>query len=184
MSADKGGDPGAVLDFWFAAGSKKWFSKNDGFDSEIRRKFAKTVEAAARGDLDHWADSANGALALVILLDQFSRNLHRNSARTFENDAKALEIAEQAIAKGFDLDLPSPARRWLYLPHMHTEAREVQRRSVELSARVDEPSAQKYANHHADIVEKFGRFPHRNAVLGRQSTPEEVAYLEEGGFAG
>ncbi|MHA1545016.1 MAG: DUF924 family protein [Alphaproteobacteria bacterium] len=177
-------EPGDVLDFWFTAGPKKWFSRDDNFDTEIDHRFGPAAAAAGRGALDHLADTVNGALSLVIMLDQFTRNLHRNSARTYDFDAKALEIAEQAIAKGFDLELPSHARRWLYMPHMHCEARQVQRRSVELSTRVDDPSHQKYVAHHAGIIEKYGRFPHRNAILGRQSTPQEEEFLAGGGFGG
>lgn len=176
--------PGDVLDFWFAAGPEKWFSRNDAFDADIHARFAPAVAAAGSGALDALAATANGALCLVILLDQFTRNINRNSAGMYDNDAKALDIANAAIDKGFDVELPSLARRWFYMPFMHSESLADQRRSVALNALVEDESCLKYAIHHAGIIDKFGRFPHRNAILNRVSTPAELAFIAKGGFSG
>lgn len=176
--------PADVNDFWFGADPKQWFAKSDAFDAEIREKFGEAVEAAGKGELDAWQETPEGALALVILLDQFTRNLNRGDPKTWASDEKAVAIAESAVARGFDMELATEKRRFLYMPYMHSENMEMQRKSIALSERVDSEEFQKYVHHHAGIVERFGRFPHRNAVLGRESTPEEKAYLEDDGFKG
>lgn len=176
--------PDDVVDFWFDAGPKKWFSKSETFDEEIRSRFGPTVAAAGAGDLDDWQVTPQGVLALVLLLDQFTRNIFRGDPRTWGFDDKAVAVSEAAIAKGYDMALPLEKRRWLYMPYMHSEDPAMQRRSVELSEKVDDADYRKFARHHAEIVERFGRFPHRNELLGRDTTPEEAAWLDEGGFSG
>lgn len=177
--------PREILDFWFAAGHEKWFSKDDAFDAEIRKRFGETHAAACAGGLDDWMKEARGALALLIVLDQFSRNLHRNDHRAWVNDPKALALAREAIRRRYDVEVPMTARQWFYLPFMHAEDAEAQRECLHYHAtRLSDPEALHYAEEHAAIIRRFGRFPHRNAVLGRETTPEEQSYLDAGGFAG
>jgi uncharacterized protein (DUF924 family) len=189
----------AVLEFWFderggdvAALRARWFQKDAAFDDEIRRTFGDDIDRAARGDLDAWADEAAGALALVVLLDQMPRNVFRGSPRTFAGDARALSVSLGAQARGLDRALSFMERYVLLMPMMHAEDRDVQRRSVEafgrLAAEAAPESVQRiaaqahdYAEQHARIVERFGRFPHRNALLGRASTPEEIEFLKQPG---
>jgi len=177
-------DPSEVVRFWLAQSDKVWFTADPAFDAEVKDRFAGLVERARAGHLDDWAESPEGALALVILLDQMTRNIHRDSPEMFAADGKALGIAKQAIAKSFDEDLPKHKRRWLYMPFMHSEDLADQERSIELFTRSDISESIPFAVDHADIIRRFGRFPHRNVLLGRQTTPEEAAFLAEGGFAG
>lgn len=172
-----------VVSFWREAGPQRWFRKDEGFDALFRERFLATHEAAARGELDDWAEQALGALALVILLDQFPRNAFRASPRMYATDAQAREIARAAIESGFDLQVDPDLRPFFYLPLMHSEQLADHDRSVEL-ARALGGEHERYAQHHRAIIERFGRFPHRNAILGRTSTPEEEQFLEEGGFGG
>lgn len=176
--------PDDVIAFWFAAGSDKWFTRSDDFDEAIRDRFGAAVERAGRGEFDDWRETPEGALALVLLLDQFTRNIYRGSPLTWAFDGKALETAAYAIDSGHDMALPEDQRRWFYMPYMHSEDMVMQRRSIELSQRIANEDHREHADHHADIIARFGRFPHRNEVLGRRSTPEEVAYLADGGFKG
>ena len=173
-----------VVAFWFGAGPKKWFTKDAGFDAEIREKFLSTYEAAAQGQLADWEATVEGALALVILLDQFPRNMFRGSARTFETDSIARAVADRAIARGSDKQLELPKCNFFYLPFMHSEALADQERCVDLCRSAGDENTLKYAELHADIIRRFGRFPHRNAVLCRTTTPDEQAFLDSGGFAG
>jgi len=173
-----------VLAFWFEAGPKKWFTKDAGFDAQIREKFLPTYEAAAQGWLADWEATAEGALALVIVLDQFPRNMFRGSPRAFATDALAHAVADRAVARGFDKQLGLPKRNFFYLPFMHSEALADQERCVDLCREAGDENTLKYAELHADIIRRFSRFPHRNAVLGRATTPEEQAFLDAGGFAG
>ncbi|MBI1261677.1 MAG: DUF924 family protein [Rhizobiales bacterium] len=178
-------DPKEILDFWFLAGEGRWFKKDQGFDAEIRKRFSQAHADAAEGRYDAWATTAQGSLALVILLDQFSRNLYRDDHRAFEQDAKALLLARQAIERRHDVELPMAARRWLYMPFMHSEDMTAQKQGLEYFAtRLEEPETLKFAKLHADIIQRFGRFPHRNAVLGRRSSEAEQQFLAEGGFSG
>ena len=178
-----------IIDFWFGLpgsperGARRdiWFERDDAFDAEIRTRFLADVEAAARGDLDSMARTPGGALALVILLDQFPRNLFRDSPRAFAADAKALGIAKDAVARGLDKELDVFERWFVYLPYEHSEDPADQERSVELFRDVADEEAMKYVAAHRDAIVRFGRFPHRNAILGRPSTPEEIAYLKEPG---
>jgi uncharacterized protein (DUF924 family) len=176
--------PGEVVTFWLGQNDKVWFSVNPAFDAEVLSRFAEPVERAKSGRLDHWADDPEGALALVILLDQMTRNIYRDSPEMFAADSKALEVARRAIGRGFDMDLPKDKRRWLYMPFMHSEDLADQERSVELFARSEISESLPFAVDHADIIRRFGRFPHRNAILGRETTPEEEAFLAGGGFSG
>jgi uncharacterized protein (DUF924 family) len=172
-----------VLTFWRDAGPARWFRKDDAFDAEFRERFLPAHEAAARGELDGWLRDAESALALLILLDQFPRNAFRGSPRMYATDAKAREAARKAIAAGFDTQVDAELRNFFYLPLMHSEELADLERCVELTRCIGgEPH--RYAQHHRDIVQRFGRFPHRNAILGRTSTPDEERFLDEGGFAG
>jgi len=180
-----------VLDFWFGApGSPEragdrelWWSVDAAFDEEVRRRFLDLHEAAAAGRLDGWRDSPESALALVLALDQLPRNMFRGTPRAYATDARALAAAEAALARGFDRALPFAMAKFFYLPLMHSEEAARQRRCVALfEPHRDAPAGEKSlesARRHLEIVERFGRFPHRNAVLGRSSTPEEAAFLTE-----
>ena len=173
-----------VVAFWRNAGPKRWFEKDFAFDQEIRERFLDGHEAAADGKLTAWERNAEGALALLILLDQFPRNMFRGSARAFATDPLARAVADRAIARGFDAGAPSAERAFFYLPFEHSENLADQERSLVLSRRAGDGKADKYAEIHADIIRRFGRFPHRNAVLGRATTQQEQAFLDAGGFAG
>jgi uncharacterized protein (DUF924 family) len=174
----------AVLAFWSAAGPDKWFGKDEAFDADIRAQFLGTYEAAASGLLNSWEETPEGALALVILLDQFPRNMFRGTARAFAADPVARAVAERAIARGFDRRIPASEQPFFYLPFEHSEHLADQERCVALVRRTGDAEALKWAELHAEIIRRFGRFPHRNAILGRDSTPDEQAFLESGGFAG
>lgn len=177
-------DPGEVVTFWLGQSDEIWFSADPAFDAEVLSRFAELVEQAKAGVLDRWADDAEGALALVILLDQMTRNIYRDSPEMFAADGKALAVAKEVIERGFDKELPKDKRRWLYMPFMHSEALADQERGIELFTRSDLSESLPFMVEHADIIRRFGRFPHRNAILGRQTTPEEAAFLAGGGFAG
>ena len=185
--------PTDVLDFWFgrredpAYGSfrEEWFRKDEAFDAEVAARFGDLYAEAASGGLDGWREGPEGALALVIVLDQFPRNMFRGDARTHATDAKALDTARYAMERALDRPLPPFGRMFLYMPFMHAENVEDQRRSVELfeglAAEPGGPDVTEYAVGHREIVERFGRFPHRNAVLGRETTPEEAEFLTQPG---
>ena len=176
--------PEAVLAFWREAGPEKWFKKDTAFDDAIRSNFLDTYEAAAAGTLAEWERSAEGALALTIVLDQFPRNMFRGSARSFAADPAALATAERALAQGFDRNMALADRQFLYLPFEHSEKLADQDRSCALFRATGDAELLKWADLHADIIRRFGRFPHRNAVLGRGTTAEEQAFLDGGGFTG
>lgn len=175
--------PADIISFWREAGSKRWFKKDGALDDEIRRRFLKAHEAAAAGKLTDWETTAEGALALLILLDQFPRNMFRGQARSFATDPLALAIASRAILNGFDGAFPD-MRGFFYLPFMHSEELADQERAIAFYRARNDVDGLKWAELHADIIRRFGRFPHRNAVLGRVSTPDEQAFLDGGGFAG
>lgn len=174
----------AILDFWREAGPEKWFAKDDAFDADIRRRFLAAVEAAARGELNDWEETPDGVYALLLLLDQFPRNLYRGSPQAFAADPLALAVAERAIARGFDQAFENPERRFIYMPLMHSEDLADQQRCVALCEAADDPEGVKFAEIHRDIIRDFGRFPHRNPVLGRQSSAKERRFLDDGGFSG
>lgn len=176
--------PAAVVTFWREAGPDRWFKKDAAFDDEIKRRFLITHEAAAAGKLTAWERNAEGALALLLLLDQFPRNMFRGDPRTYATDALAREVASQALAEGADQRVDRPLQQFLYMPFMHSENLADQERCLALFAASGEPENAKYAQDHADIVRRFGRFPHRNKILGRATTEAERKFLEDGGFSG
>lgn len=172
-----------MIAFWQDAGPSRWFKKDEAFDREFRERFIAAHEAAARGELDAWQSGAEGALALCILLDQFPRNAFRGTARMFATDAKAREVARGAVDAGLDAQVDEALRQFFYLPFMHSERLQDQELCVALTSRLGEDSL-RYARMHRDIIARFGRFPHRNPVLGRATTPQEQAFLDAGGFSG
>lgn len=196
----------AILQFWFgdidedtevtmdSEYSKKWFGKSEELDKEIKKNFEGDVKKAIKGQLDDWADDPRGRLALIILLDQFTRNIYRDSPKAFDSDLKALELSLASLKDGFDGRVGFVERQFMYMPLMHSENLEVQKNSVEVFAkhleeaeRYEDPSVEyfrsvlEYAQKHHDVIERFKRFPHRNKILGRRSTSEELAFLEEPG---
>jgi uncharacterized protein (DUF924 family) len=174
---------GEIVRFWRDAGPKAWFIKDETFDGRCRG-FEAEHHAAARRELTHWENDAEGALALLILLDQIPRNIFRNSPHAFATDGLAVQVAARAIEKRFDLTTDSALRMFFYLPFEHAEDLALQERCVTLTEALGNPEYTKYAVVHRDIIARFNRFPHRNAVLERKSTPEELQFLAEGGFAG
>lgn len=188
MSEDSSGvsqpAPEQVVAFWHEAGPDKWFKKDDAFDAEITRRFLPSYEAAAAGRLSQWEETPEGALALMLLLDQFPRNMFRGSARIYAADDTARTVAGRAIGRGFDKQVPRGLQRFFYLPFMHSENPADQETCVALARDYGDEQLLKYAEHHADIIRRFGRFPHRNALLGRATAPDEQAFLDGGGFAG
>lgn len=179
-----------VLDFWFGAGTAElnqpravWWTRDASFDAEIASRFASLHAKARRGELSHWTQDADASLALVILLDQFSRNLHRGTPDAFVNDAAARAIAGLAIDRGFDRAMLPVRAQFFYLPFMHSEALVDQERCLALFAALptlpQHENSMQFARRHLEIIARFGRFPHRNETLGRTSTAEEIAFLEE-----
>jgi uncharacterized protein (DUF924 family) len=175
--------PADIVAFWRAVGPKRWFEKDLALDDEVRRRFLDRHEAAAAGKLTSWERTAEGALALLILLDQFPRNMFRGRARAFATDPLARAIASRAILNGFDGAI-ADMRTFFYLPFMHSETLADQEKAVAFYRAQNNADGLKWAERHADIIRRFGRFPHRNAILGRVTTPEEQAFLDGGGFAG
>jgi uncharacterized protein (DUF924 family) len=173
----------SIVEFWREAGPSLWFAKDKEFDRRFRDRLLSTHEAAARGDLDHWLATATGALALILLLDQFPRNAFRGTPRMYATDAKARAMAAAAIDAGHDQAVAKDLRLFIYLPFGHSEDPADQERSVALVQAVGEPDLS-HAKRHRDIIRRFGRFPHRNPILGRSMTAEEQRYLDEGGYAG
>jgi uncharacterized protein (DUF924 family) len=173
-----------VIGFWRQAGAQKWFKKNTAFDEAIRLKFEPVHHRAARGEYDAWIENPDGCLALLILLDQFPRNLYRGSAHAFATDPKARAIALAAVDKGFDRKAEPILRNFFYLPFLHSEALADQDYGLALCTEAGDPDNIKWAGLHRDIIVRFGRFPHRNGALGRKTTPEEQEFLDEGGFSG
>ncbi|HXQ17779.1 MAG TPA: DUF924 family protein [Caulobacteraceae bacterium] len=180
--------PADIVDFWRAAGPPRWFKKDDAFDAAIRLKFEPTHHAAARGEYDRWIESADGALALLLLLDQFPRNLYRGSGHAFATDSKARRFAADAIEREHHRSVAGDFRQFFYLPFEHSEDLADQAQSVALceleKAETGDGEPLKWALIHQDIIARFGRFPHRNHALGRITTPQEQAFLDDGGFAG
>ena len=173
-----------VIAFWRDAGPKTWFAKDEAFDAEIRARFEPLHLAAARGELNDWDETAEGSLALLLLTDQFPRNLYRGSAHAFATDALARNVAEQAIAAGFDKQFEPALRPFFYLPFEHSEAMDDQDRAIVLFEALGDKSTLDYAVLHRALIVRFGRFPHRNICMGRVSTAEELEYLADGGFGG
>lgn len=170
--------PTDVVAFWFALDVQPlWFAATPDFDEQLRARFLATYRAAAAGQLTDWDTTAEGALALVIVLDQFPLNLFRGQPESFVTEAAARAVADRAIARGFDQALPPVQCQFLYLPFMHSEALTDQERSVRLYQQPGLEESLHFARHHHALIQRFGRFPHRNAILGRISTAEELAYL-------
>lgn len=182
MAADEHA-PGAVVDFWRAAGIERWFGKDDAFDRTLRERFLDLHMAAAARHLDGWLATPEGALALLILTDQVPRNVFRGTGHMYATDPLARYYADRAHASGYMPRVDAALRVFLCLPFSHSENVADQERAVTLNAGLD-PAFMKHALGHRDIIRRFGRFPHRNALLGRESTPEEEAFLAEGGFQG
>ncbi|MDX2265638.1 MAG: DUF924 family protein [Hyphomicrobiales bacterium] len=167
-----------VLNFWFSSTARdNWFAKNPRFDEEIRARFANAHSAARLGRFAHWRASAEGALALVLIFDQFPRNMYRGAADAYATDDLALEIARDTITAGQDAQLSEEERGFLYMPYMHSEDLAVQDVGLRLYGELGHKERLDYMWRHHAVISQFGRFPHRNAVLGRQSTPEELAFL-------
>ena len=175
--------PADVLSFWRDAGPDRWYRRDDIFDAEVCRRFLGLWQRAAAGELSAWQASDDGALALVIVLDQFPRNLFRDNVMTYASDALARDVAQRAVESGVDKRVDPTLREFLYLPFMHSEHLSDQLRCIELLRAAGHAENLKWAEHHADIIRRFGRFPHRNRLLGRATTPDEQAFLEEGGFS-
>jgi len=180
--------PQVVIEFWTSAGSKAWFRSDPIFDAAMRARFEATHLAASRNELEDWGRSSQGALALVLLLDQAPRNIYRGSAHAFATDRLARAVAARAIDAGFDQVAPADLQVFFYLPFEHAEEAAAQQRSLTLfeahAERTGDSSYQRYARIHADVIARFGRFPHRNIVLGRTTTTEEAEFLAKGGFRG
>jgi len=175
--------PQSVIDFWQHTGPKRWFAKDDAFDALFRDTFFTTHLQAARRELEHWLDSAEGALALLILLDQYPRNAFRGTAHMFATDPLARHYAHRMVEAGLDQLIEPALRAFCYLPFEHSEAPADQQRSLDLNQHLDQ-STYHWAKEHAEIIQRFGRFPHRNEVLARTTTDAEREFLTAGGFAG
>ena len=173
-----------VLEFWQAAGPAAWWRKNDDFDAEIRQRFGALHGEATAHKLDDWRNEAASCLALVIILDQFSRNLFRGSDETFAQDTYALKLAKHAVVEGFNNNQPRELYEFFHMPYMHSENLDDQETCVQLIQAGGEEGSVKAALEHRDIIARFGRFPHRNAVLGRTTTLHEQEFLDSGGFSG
>jgi uncharacterized protein (DUF924 family) len=169
-----------VLQFWFDEHAKDWFVKNAAFDADVRSRFLDLHEAAAAGQRVHWADEPRSCLALVIVLDQFPRNMFRGEARAFATDALARSAARVILERGWDKPMSQSEQLFAYLPFEHSESLEDQVLACELMKDFDTDQL-RYAQRHREIIERFGRFPHRNGILGRESTAAEIAFLKEPG---
>jgi uncharacterized protein (DUF924 family) len=176
--------PEDVLAFWREAGPDRWYTREDAFDTAIRAKFLATYEAATTGQLSDWEATPAGALALLIVLDQFPRNMFRDDPRAYASDSLARGVADRAIARGFDNKIDAGERVFFYLPFEHSEHPADQERCLALHRALGDADSLKWAELHGDIIARFGRFPHRNAVLGRETTPDEQAFLDGDGFKG
>ncbi len=167
-----------VLAYWFAPANRHlWFRSTPALDAALQQRFGATWDAARQGKHNDWQREAHGALALVIVLDQFPLNMFRGSAKAFATEAQALGVAGHAIEQGWDVGLTDEEKAFLYMPFMHSEALADQERAVVLFSAAGLENNLRYARHHRELIRRFGRFPHRNAILGRPSTPEELAYL-------
>ncbi|TXH98888.1 MAG: DUF924 domain-containing protein [Pseudorhodobacter sp.] len=177
-------DPVEVLDFWLGeVGPAGWYAGGEVLDLECRMRFGDLWQAAHAGGLEHWVDGAAGTLAYLVICDQLSRNIHRGRAEAFATDGRALAAAKRAVAEGWDMAAPEPERQFFYLPFEHSEDPADQALAVELmSERISDPEMALHARAHQAIIARFGRFPFRNAALGRVSTPEEAAFMESGGY--
>ncbi len=171
--------PQAILDFWWGQAADKWWVKDPGFDLEIKRRFEPTLDAAVRGELESWRAEPESCLAYILLLDQFSRNVYRDTPRSFAQDRAALAASLEGQRRGFDQKLSESQRAFFYMPMEHAENRKIQARSVAKFRSMGSQEYAEFAERHAEIIERFGRFPHRNKILGRKSTSAEEAFLQE-----
>jgi uncharacterized protein (DUF924 family) len=176
--------PATVLAFWREAGPDRWYKRDDTFDADVRSRFLGLWRKAVAGELSSWEETDDGALALAIVLDQFPRNMFRDDIRTYSSDALAREVASRAIARGADMRVEPTLLEFLYMPFMHSEHLADQLRCVELFRKAGNTYYLKYAEQHAEMIRRFGRFPHRNRILGRTMTVDEQAFLDGGGFSG
>jgi uncharacterized protein (DUF924 family) len=176
--------PSDVVGFWKEAGPKMWFAKDDAFDAKFRQRWETAHFTAARRELDHWAETPEGSLALLILLDQFPRNVFRGTGHAFATDPLARHFAVMALDAGQDQLVENELRRFFYLPLQHAEDMALQDRQVALFQAMERPADDRWAEHHHRIIAAFGRFPHRNRALGRETTPEEQLFLDADGFRG
>ena len=173
-------DYNKVLDFWFEEiDPKMWFAKDESFDSEIKTRFYDHYQAASQGELYYWRDNIHGRLAEIILLDQFPRNMFREDSRSFATDLMALILSQEALRLASVKDLNQEEKRFLIMPWMHSESKRIHQEAVDLFSKFALNKALKYEYKHKEIIDQFGRYPHRNQVLNRQSTPEEQAFLQE-----
>jgi uncharacterized protein (DUF924 family) len=173
-----------VLAFWRDAGPDRWYTRDDAFDADLRARYLHLWQSAAAGQLSTWEDSDDGALALTIVLDQFPRNMFRGDPKAYASDAAARQVASRAIDRGADTRVAEDLRCFLYLPFEHSEHLADQLRCVDLFRKAGDADNLRYAEDHAAIIRRFGRFPHRNRILGRAMTAEEQTFLDEGGFQG
>jgi uncharacterized protein (DUF924 family) len=173
-----------LLAFWWGAGEAAWFRSDPDFDAQCQARFGAWHDRAAAGTLESWERDPAGALALILLLDQIPRNIFRGTPHAFATDAAGLAVADRALARGFDKAYPIPEKRFFYLPYTHAEDMAAQERCVDLNRISGDKEGYHYAMIHMDVIRRFGRFPHRNDILGRDNTPEELAYLQTGGFSG
>lgn len=174
--------PTTLLHFWFTEIDRTlWFKKDAGFDALLAERFGALHAQASLGELSDWRETPQGRLAEIIVLDQFSRNLFRDSARAFAQDGMALALAQEAVRDGADAVLTPQERVFLYMPYMHSESAAVHETAVELFTQLGIPSNLDFELRHKAIIDRFGRYPHRNAVLGRASSPEEIAFLQQPG---
>ena len=171
--------PRNIIDFWYSEDLKKhWFKSIPAVDDLIRQKYESLWQSAKQGEMDNWYDTAEACLALVIILDQFPLNMFRGEASSFSTESKAIDVSLHAIHQGYDRELSKAELIFLYMPLMHSENMQHQNMSVNLFDKAGLVENAGFALHHQDIIRRFGRFPHRNKILGRQSTPEEIAWLE------
>lgn len=173
-----------LVTFWKKAGPERWFNGGEAFDAECRERYLMLHMAAARAELSGWSSSPEGALALILLLDQIPRNVFRGSSHAYATDPLARSVARHAIERGYDRTFELELRSFFYLPFMHSESLDDQERCVELFSLIPESASASWAEHHCEIIRRFGRFPHRNRLLGRDTTPEEQQWLDHGGFQG
>jgi len=169
-----------IIDFWFTeVEPKQWWQKDEAFDSMIQSRFVSLHNQAKAGELFQWRETALGSLAEVILLDQISRNIYRDKPESFACDPQALALAQVAVSKGFDLDLSQAKRGFLYLPFMHSESQIIHNEAIKLYESLGNPNSLDFECKHKAIIDKFGRYPHRNDILGRESTLEEIDFLKQ-----
>jgi uncharacterized protein (DUF924 family) len=184
LTCDNTPTPADILAFWRQAGPDRWYTRDDAFDADVKSRFLDLWQRASAGELSAWEERDDGALALVIVLDQFPRNMFRGDPQTYASYAAARDVASRAIDRGADTRVAEDLREFFYLPFMHSEHLTDQLRCVDLFRRAGGADNLKYAEDHAAIIARFGRFPHRNRILGRATTAEEQAFLDGGGFSG